>query len=368
MSTVIIGALVVFVMVAIICTSLTWIQRRKEKKEFEEMEKALKAKELSPEQVQLVANIMKEGGVEISIKETTTTTTPTPVIARRKSIATTTLARLEIKHEQIKMVKSNIGRGAFGDVHRATWNGVEVAMKQLTKIDDETMRAFRAEVLLMSQLRHPNIITLMGALWNEKMVGIVLEFASGGALDDALKSTKITADWTWKDPKLRIITDVARGMNYLHNTTYFDEKLNQQITCVLHRDLKPGNVLLTTSFTAKVADFGASKALTASSEMTMTGTPIYMAPEVVTGESYGSSADVYSFAVLMFAMSCDKGDAYGAFAAIVEAENKYRDEDNDRGAMSSASIMAKVANEDLRPDIGISTKSLKVSERVSERG
>jgi len=145
----------------------------------------------------------------------------------------------------------------------------------------------------MSQLRHPNIIALMGALWGEKMVGIVLEFASGGALDDALKTPATSSSWTWKDPKLRIITDIAQGMNYLHNTTYFDEKLNQQVTCVLHRDLKPGNVLLTTSFTAKVADFGASKALTASSEMTMTGTPIYMAPEVVLGESYDSSADVY---------------------------------------------------------------------------
>jgi serine/threonine protein kinase len=91
-----------------------------------------------------------------------------------------------------------------------------------------------------------------------------------------------------------------------------------------------------------------------------------MAPEVVLGESYDSSADVYSFAVLMFAMSCDKGDAYGAFTSTVEAENAYahREEDNDRGAMSSASVMAKVANDDLRPDIAISIKFLKVSERA----
>ncbi|GMI56979.1 hypothetical protein ScalyP_jg9946 [Parmales sp. scaly parma] len=56
----------------------------------------------------------------------------------------------------------------------------------------------------MSQLRHPNIITIMGALWDEKMVGIVLEFASGGALDDALGNSNISKDWTWKDPFLRI--------------------------------------------------------------------------------------------------------------------------------------------------------------------
>ncbi|GMI62529.1 hypothetical protein ScalyP_jg4225, partial [Parmales sp. scaly parma] len=61
----------------------------------------------------------------------------------------------------------------------------------------------------------------------------------------------------------------------------------------------------------------------------------------------------------MFALSCAKGDAYGAFAATVEAENTFIDEDNDKGAMSSASVMAKVANDDLRPHISISIKSLK---------
>jgi len=321
---------------------------------LEQMQRELKLKELSPEQLNLVRDVMKDSDKSVQERG-----------GRRNSIGTTTLARLEIKHEQIKMVKSNIGRGAFGDVHRAKWNGVEVAIKQLTSIEKEAMLSFRAEVLLMSQLRHPNIITLMGALWGEKMVGIVLEFASGGALDDALKTTKITKDWTWKDPKLRIITDIAQGMSYLHNTTYFDEKLNQQVTSVLHRDLKPGNVLLTTSFTAKVADFGASKALTASSEMTMTGTPIYMAPEVVLGEKYGKPADVYSFAVLMFALTCEKGNAYEAFVSTVGNEDMnsssfrgFESEITSR-PLSSNAIMSKVANEDIRPELNTNIKSLK---------
>jgi len=347
MTTVIIGALVVLVMVAIICTSLTWIQRKKEKREYREMEQALKAKELTPEQAALVADIMRDDfDANASIRKEATKSSSSGVEvadrSRRQSISSSTLARLEIRAEQIKITKNQIGRGAFGDVHKAEWNGVDVAIKQLTKIETDTMKAFRAEVLLMSQLRHPNIITLMGALWGEKMVGIVLEFATGGALDDALKRKKTSSDWTWRDPMLRIITDVAQGMNYLHSTQYFDEKVNQQVECVLHRDLKPGNVLLTTSFAAKVADFGSSKAMTASSEMTLTGTPIYMAPEVVRGEAYGKEADVYSFGVLIFAMTCDEGDAYARFADTVAKEAMDT---------SNASVMMKVANEDIRPDL-----------------
>jgi len=290
------------------------------------------------------------GGTNANAAMSDTQKSVRKTMSRRKSSASNTLSRLEIKNEQLKMKVRNIGRGAFGDVHKASWNGVDVAIKQLTKIDDETMRAFRAEVLLMSQLRHPNIITLMGALWTEKMVGIVLEFASGGALDDALKSTKISADWTWKDPKLRIITDIARGMNYLHNTTYFDEKLNQQVTSVIHRDLKPGNVLLTNSFTAKVADFGASRAMTAtSSEMTMAGTPIYMAPEVVLGESYNSSADVYSFGVLMFALTCEMGNAHKAFQKAVEKERLPDQEESE--IASEQQLISEIVKLEIRPEL-----------------
>ena len=72
------------------------------------------------------------------------------------------------------------------------------------------MRAFRYEILLMNQLRHPNIVMLMGALWSDKMVGIVLEFAESGSLSDALKSKKISKNWTWQNPKLSIVCDIAR--------------------------------------------------------------------------------------------------------------------------------------------------------------
>tara|TARA_B110000971_G_C19538171_1_gene289011 strand:+ start:193 stop:453 length:261 start_codon:yes stop_codon:yes gene_type:complete len=85
-------------------------------------------------------------------------------------------------------------------------------------------------------------------------------------------------------------------MRYMHATSYYDELTDTHQENLLHRDLKTGNVLLSSSWSAKVSDFGSTKAFGAklgTEDMTMTGTPIYMAPEVVRGERYDKSCDVY---------------------------------------------------------------------------
>ena len=74
-------------------------------------------------------------------------------------------------------------------------------------------------------------------------------------------------------------------MCYLHSISYFSEATGKHHDNLIHRDLKTSNVFLMKDFTAKLADFGSTKALE-STDMTITGTPIYMAPEVVRGEAY----------------------------------------------------------------------------------
>ena len=75
------------------------------------------------------------------------------------------LQRLEIKTSMINVLDRKIGVGAFGEVHRAKYKGSEVAVKQLTVVDEHSMKEFRHEVLLLSQMRHPNIIFMLGAVW-----------------------------------------------------------------------------------------------------------------------------------------------------------------------------------------------------------
>ena len=85
----------------------------------------------------------------------------------------------------------------------------------------------------MSQLRHPNVIALLGAIWDAKMVGILLEYASKGSLDDLIKTNELRrSNFSWSDPMLRIVTEIAMGMNYLHTTAIHDENTHDQPTSV----------------------------------------------------------------------------------------------------------------------------------------
>jgi len=342
MTEVLVAIVATIICVVLFCLRTSWTRHAREKRELDKLKTILKMKELSKSEMDLVKKIMQD---DIKKQKNAAFTPnfgtqrkeakqPGP---RRKSISAVTLSKLKIEPEDLVIVSNNIGRGALGDVHLAKWNNVMVAIKQLAKIEEETLREFRKEVLLMSQLRHPNIIALLGALWNEKIVGIVLEFAEKGSLAGVMRNPTISKPLTWFDPLLRIVTEVAMGMNYLHTTSIHDENTHDQVECVLHRDLKPSNVLLTSGFSAKVSDFGSSKALvTSADEMTVTGTPIYMAPEVVRGEQYNDAADVYSFGILLFAVTCEKGSAFNAFNDLANKTMKASDGQGEGGTLRDA--------------------------------
>ena len=328
--------------------------------EVHRMEASIEKKELSEQQQALVKQIM--------VKQMTNRDGNTISPHGKKDA----LSRLQIPVYLVTIVQKNIGSGAFGDVHKAKYNGVTVAVKTLNKVEEDTLLNFKHEIMLMNQLRHPNIILLMGAVWSPELVGIVIEFAAGGSLSDSLKKASVSKGWNWEDPLLKIANDIAQGMSYLHGTTYFDDQTGELQECVLHRDLKPGNVLLTSTFTAKVSDFGQSRGVgeaKSRENREMEGTPIYMAPEIVKGDhDFGPAADVYSFGILLYAMTCPKGDVFNAFRDAVEKDADSADAhldvinrpsqrrtmlavEFDKDKASSLNIMKQVAEKGIRPDI-----------------
>jgi len=106
------------------------------------------------------------------------------------------------------------------------------------------------------------------------------------------------------DPLLRLACDMARGMNYLHNRSYYDERDEEMKHCILHRDLKPDNALISDFIAAKLADFGTSRAIEEEDvTMTAVGTPLYVAPEIARGERYDEKVDIYSFGLVLLEMS-----------------------------------------------------------------
>jgi len=169
--------------------------------------------------------------------------------------STLSLNRLLLNEDSL-LVQKRVGAGAFGDVYKGSYLNRIVAIKTMNDVTDDNAKAFRAEIILTSTLRHPNIIAFVGACWCAKITCLVLEWMQRGSLDDFLKSN---GGLLWDDPLLSLVCNVARGMAYLHAREYIDDVDGRKKVCIVHRDLKPQNVLISEYLLCKLSDFGISR-------------------------------------------------------------------------------------------------------------
>ena len=105
--------------------------------------------------------------------------------------------------------------------------------RKYMQVSEENAKAFRAEILLTATLKHANIVGFVGACWSRELVALLLEWVPKGSLEDLLSLTSIRLEWN--DPLLRLASDIARGMAYLHSRSYFDEQARKMKSCILHR-------------------------------------------------------------------------------------------------------------------------------------
>ncbi|CAN6284022.1 unnamed protein product [Urochloa humidicola] len=187
----------------------------------------------------------------------------------------------------------NIGRGGFGSVYKGFLRSTTVAIKIL---DTESLHAqsqFQQEVAILSRVRHPNLVTLIGAC--PEASALVYEFLPNGSLEDRLNCVDNTLPLTWQ-VRIRIIREVCSALIFLHK---------HKPHPVVHGDLKPGNILLDANLLSKVSDFGISRLLLESnvtgSDAHFTsqpmGTPAYMDPEFFGTGELTTQSDTYSFGV-----------------------------------------------------------------------
>jgi serine/threonine-protein kinase CTR1 len=225
----------------------------------------------------------------------TSNTVLDPRIAEGSRELTLDVEDLDIPWSDL-VLKEKIGAGSFGTVHRADWNGSDVAVKILMEQDfhAERFNEFLREVSIMRRLRHPNIVLFMGAVTQPPNLSIVTEYLSRGSLYRLLHKPGAKENLDERR-RLSMAYDVAKGMNYLHRRN----------PPVVHRDLKSPNLLVDKKYTVKVCDFGLSrlKARTFLSSKSAAGTPEWMAPEVLRDEPSNEKSDVYSFGVILWELA-----------------------------------------------------------------
>lgn len=165
-------------------------------------------------------------------------------------------------------------------------NSRSLARRAFSCFDKQSLRTqeFMCEMRLLSKLRHPCITTVMGAVispFHPPM--LVMEFMEYGSLYELLQNDTMHLGG---DIILQVMRDLVQGLRYLHSSR----------PPIFHGDLKARNILIDSRFRAKVADFGLSE----KQKSGLTGTPFFMAPEYLRGNSYTTACDMYSVAIVMY--------------------------------------------------------------------
>ncbi len=193
-----------------------------------------------------------------------------------------------------------LGRGGMGAVYRARQIELDrlVAIKLLPleiSVDQDFVDRFRREARAMAKLNHPNIITVYDfGTTGEGHLFFVMEYVEGANLSDVIHRVGVDGDQA-----LSIVEQVCTALAYAH------------LKGVVHRDVKPANVMIDTESHVKVADFGLARLVDTNAAAhgqtvtgTVMGTPDYMAPEQMEGMGVDHRADIYSVGVMLYEMLC----------------------------------------------------------------
>ncbi|KAI3907391.1 hypothetical protein MKW92_009709 [Papaver armeniacum] len=190
---------------------------------------------------------------------------------------------------------SKIGEGGYGPVYRTTIDHTPVAVKLLRSDAAQGMQQFQQEVEILSCIRHPNMVLLLGACPENGC--LVYEYMDNGSLDDRLFRRGDTPPIPW-NIRFKIAAEIATALLFLHQTK--PEPL-------VHRDLKPGNILLDRNYTSKISDVGLARLVPPSMADNVTqyrmtsaaGTFCYIDPEYQQTGMLGTKSDVYSLGIML---------------------------------------------------------------------
>ncbi|XP_059948884.1 mitogen-activated protein kinase kinase kinase 1 isoform X1 [Mesoplodon densirostris] len=272
-------------------------QKCKEKMEAEEEEALAIAMAMSASQdaLPIVPQLQVENGEDIIVIQQDTPET----------LPGHTKAKQPYREDTEWLKGQQIGLGAFSSCYQAqdVGTGTLMAVKQVTYVrntsseQEEVVEALREEIRMMSHLNHPNIIRMLGATCEKSNYNLFIEWMAGGSVAHLL--SKYGA---FKESVVINYTEqLLRGLSYLHE--------NQ----IIHRDVKGANLLIdSTGQRLRIADFGAAARLaskgTGAGEFQgqLLGTIAFMAPEVLRGQQYGRSCDVWSVGCAIIEMACAK--------------------------------------------------------------
>uniref|UniRef100_A0A7R9VYE8 non-specific serine/threonine protein kinase n=1 Tax=Chlamydomonas euryale TaxID=1486919 RepID=A0A7R9VYE8_9CHLO len=188
-----------------------------------------------------------------------------------------------------------IGRGQYSTVYAAQHvaSGTAVALKKVAifdMMDPKARQDCLKEVKILENLQHPNIVKCFTSFIQDNELIIVMEWAESGDLAQALKQRAASGQPFTDQEVWQLFGAVCSAVQHMHARR------------ILHRDLKPSNIFITADGRLKLGDLGLSRYFSSRTlqAVTTVGTPYYMSPEVIKGQPYDFSSDIWSLGCLLY--------------------------------------------------------------------
>jgi len=189
------------------------------------------------------------------------------------------------------LIQSKIGKGSYGKIYKVSRDGIVLALKRvdMTNLSPQEQTDTLNEVSLMAQLDNEHIVRFYDAFMDNNSMYIAMELLSGGDLGNIIHRAQKARTLIDEDAVWPLLVESCCGLKYLHDRR------------MLHRDLKPQNIMLDSEGHVKLVDFGFTKLLAANQlAMSVVGTPLYMSPELLMKLGYDDRTDVWSLGCIFY--------------------------------------------------------------------
>jgi len=178
-----------------------------------------------------------------------------------------------------------LGKGVFSEVYLIQHKQTEELFARKC-IHHNKVNLKDRELLIMKKIKHPNIVSFYDSFEESNQLNIIIEYCEKGDLQEFLNGRKMK-----EKHALHYFYQILQGLNYLHSNN------------IIHRDIKPQNILIDKYNVCKIADFGFARYKEEDTLLkTVCGSPLYMAPEIIKKQHYTESADIWSAGVLFYQM------------------------------------------------------------------